>query len=133
MIALRMLVRVTLEGQLAVVKPSSAYEDKKADLRGSVNYIVSFAGLVSSPCHRLLDTGAQDAVSGLWHFQRWMICLALCKQLTPRFISLDGPTEAGGVGGGARVIARCIVPVGIAGTSFIMRWTILDEEEGVIL
>ena len=30
-----------------------------------------YSGLVTLPCHGLVDTRAQDGVIGLWHFQRW--------------------------------------------------------------
>ena len=88
----------------------------------------TYAGLCTRPAHALVDTGAQDAVVGLWHWQRWMICLAMCFGLAPRFIPMRHHCEAGGVGGGVRIIAFCYIPVGIAGVNRLIRWCVLDED-----
>ena len=43
-----------------------------------------FCGLMTLPCHGLVDTGAQDGVVGLWHWQRWVVCLAVCLDCNHR-------------------------------------------------
>ena len=73
-----------------------------------------FNALVTLPCHALIDTGAQDGVVGLWHFQRWMVCLMHCFSLRPVFQELPEECSAGGIGGAAKVIGIADVPRGIA-------------------
>ena len=50
--------------------------DVKTDMNHSHSFVsffypTSYLGLVTLPCHGLVDTGAQDGVISLWHFQRW--------------------------------------------------------------
>ena len=51
----------------------------------SLLYPTNYLGLVTLPCHGLVDTGAQDGVIGLWHFQRWCELLAQHHGLRPLF------------------------------------------------
>jgi len=88
-----------------------------------------FIGIMTSPCHALVDTGAQDGVVGLWHWQRWMICLNLCHSLKPVFQPLPETCEAGGIGGAAKPIGLCDIPTGIAGLNGLTRWVILDDSD----
>ena len=88
-----------------------------------------FNGLTTSPCHALVDTGAQQGVVGLWHFQRWIICLAMCFDLKPMFRQVPSQAEAGGIGGSAKVIAVCEMPCGIAGLNALTSWVVLDESD----
>ena len=44
----------------------------------TVAYPMWFIGLQTSPCHGLVDSGAQDGCIGLWHAQRWIACLWIC-------------------------------------------------------
>ncbi len=88
-----------------------------------------FGGLATSPCHALVDTGAQEGVVGLWHWQRWIICLALCFDLKPMFRQVPVHAEAGGIGGAAKVVAVCEMPCGIAGMNALTTWVVLDEPD----
>ena len=92
-------------------------------------YPTDFSGLVTSPCHGLTDTGAQDGVVGLFDSQRWVICLALVHGLQPSFLPLPEHAEAGGIGGQAKVLAVCMMPTGLAGVNGVSRWVILDEPD----
>ena len=76
----------------------------------------------------MVDTGAQDGVIGLWHFQRWVACLAKCHGLRPAFLPLPEVCEAGGIGGAAKATAMCDMPAGFAGVNGMTRWVVLDEE-----
>ena len=89
---------------------------------------VTFTGLTASPCHGLADTGAQERVIGLWHFQRWVACLAKWHGLRPASLPLPEVCEAGGIGGAAKAIAMCDMPTGFAGVNGMTRWVVLDEE-----
>ena len=89
-----------------------------------------FVGLATSPCHALVDTGAQDGVVGLWHWQRWVVCLAKCHNLQPVFHTLPDSCEAGSIGGNAKVLAICDMPTGIGGLNGITTWVVLDELPG---
>ena len=93
-----------------------------------IAYPSIFAGLSTSPCHALVDSGAQDGVIGLWHWQRWAICLAKCHGCQPVFYPLPH-IETGGIGGAAKAIAICDMPTGLAGLNGITRWAILDEKD----
>ena len=65
----------------------------------SANCMGTFAGLMTRPCHGLVDSGAQDGVIGLWHFHRWLLCLWTMHRLQPLYHPM--PTgEAGGKGPG---------------------------------
>ena len=90
-------------------------------------YPVMFVGLSTLPCHGLVDTGAQDGVVGLWHWQRWMVCLAQCFHLQPVFQPLPEFCEAGGIGGAAKPLAICDIPTGLAGIDGLSRWVVLDD------
>jgi hypothetical protein len=79
---------------------------------------------MTSPAHALVDTGAQV---GLWHFQRWLICLAKLYNLRPRYIPLPKICEAGGIGGAAKAVALCDVPTGLASLSGITRWLVTED------
>ena len=111
---------------------TQAYEGGRYTEQSSLNevvaaiYTAAFAGLVTRPCHALVDTGAQEGVVGLWQMQRWMICLALLYRLQPRFIE-HPHIEAGGIGGSAKVLAVCEMPAGIGGVIGLTRWTVLEE------
>ena len=80
-----------------------------------------YTGLATLPCHGLVDTGAQDGVIGLWHFQRWIICLALCYELQPVFLPLPDKVDCGGIEGNATVLAIVDVPTGFAGVNGLTR------------
>eukprot|EP00973_Karenia_brevis_P042783 5922356-Karenia_brevis.AAC.1 len=67
------------------------------------------------PCHGLVDTGAQDGVCGLWHFQGWCACLAKRHGLRFRFRPVPTEFEAGGVGGQAKPVIFADMPMGVAG------------------
>ena len=56
----------------------------------SLLYPISYLGLVTLPCHGLVDTGAQDGVIGLWHFQRWCALLAQQHGLIPPNLNAGG-------------------------------------------
>ena len=94
-----------------------------------VQFPVIYAGLMTSPCHGLVDTGAQDGVIGLWHWQRWVVCLALFYKLQPAFLPLPESREAGGIGGTQKIVAICDMPTGLAGLNGITRWAVLDEPD----
>ena len=86
-----------------------------------VNYHMScypalFHGLYCTATHALVDTGAQDGCMGLWHFQRWMLCLAELFQLTCIFLPTPDNHQCGGVGGQESSIAAG----GGGGTAFIL-------------
>ena len=103
---------------------------KKDKDRFSIStFYAMFFGLMTSPCHGLIDTGAQDGTIGLWHFQRWVCCLALEFGLQPVFLPMPERCEAGGIGGQAKVVGLCDMPTGIAGINGITRWAILDEPD----
>ena len=76
-----------------------------------------WSGLVTMPCHALVDTGAQDGVIGLWSWQRWVVCLGLCQGLRPVYQPVARDCEAGGVGGSARPLMIAYMPTGIAGAN----------------
>ena len=88
-----------------------------------------FSGLVTSPCHGLVDTGAQDGVVGLHDWQRWVVSLAKIHNLQPMFLELPERAEAGGIGGAAKVLAMCIMPTGLAGVNGVSQWVVLDEPD----
>ena len=92
-------------------------------------YPTMFSGLVTSPCHGLIDTGAQDGVVGLFDWQRWVVCLALVHGLQPLFRPVPERAEAGGIGGQAKVLAVCIMPTGLAGVNGVSKWVVLDEPD----
>ena len=70
---------------------------------------------MTSPCHALIDTGAQEATIDLWHYQRWVACLALRFGLQPVHLPIAEQCEAGGIGGSARIIGICEIPLGFGG------------------
>ena len=84
-----------------------------------------FAGLVTCPCHGVVDTGAGDGVIGVWQFMRWMANVALHHGLRPRYIKLPEGTRAGGVGGTAKPIVRAEVPMADVGVSGIVAWLVV--------
>ena len=45
-------------------------------------YPTDFSGLGTSPCHGLIDTGAQDGVVGIWDLQRWVVLYSTCSWVT---------------------------------------------------
>ena len=92
-----------------------------------------FCGLVTSPCHALVDTGAQDGVIGLWSWQRWVVCLALCCGLRPVYQQIAQDSQARGVGGPAKLLMLATMPTGIAGANGLTKWCILDEPTPVDL
>ena len=60
-----------------------------------IAYPTVFSGPVTSPCHGLIDTGAQDGVVRLFDRQRWVVCLALVHGLQPVFRPVQEQAEAG--------------------------------------
>ena len=86
-----------------------------------------FNGLMTMPCHALVDTGAQEAFMGLWHAQRWILVLAHCYKLQPVFLPVPPNTDAGGVGGSAKIIAIADFPHGFGGINGLTRWAIADD------
>ena len=93
-------------------------------------YTASRQTVTALPGHGLVDTGAQEGVCGLWHFRRWVCGLGKLFGLRPAFLPLNEGDRTGGVGGAARVVARCDMPTGIAGVNGLTRWMILDDPEG---
>ena len=93
----------------------------------SLIYVSVFAGLMTLPTHALVDTGAQDGVIGLWHFQRWIVCLAVCHNLQPQYLPLPNVCETGGIGGASEVLRMCDMPVGIAGLNGVSRWVVIAD------
>ena len=86
----------------------------------------SFAGLSMLPGHALVDTGAQSGVVGLKCWQIWVAGLAE-HGLQPLFIEMPADLEAGGIGGGQKVLAICLMPMGIAGTHALMEWAVVED------
>ena len=118
----------------SVPKAASSYgsgSQKKDALHllrtATVAYHMWFIGLYTAPCHGLVDTGAQDGCIGLWHAQRWIICLHLCFQLQPVWLPMPEIMDAGGIGGSAKTVGLCDMPTGIAGVSTVSRWVILED------
>ena len=91
----------------------------KPHMQVSCLFPTSFSGLMTSPCHGLIDAGAQDGTVGLWHFQRWTLCLAMKFRLQFVFHELLRLCEAGGIGGQARIIGICGIPSRIGGPKLI--------------
>ena len=90
-------------------------------------YTSVFQGLATLPCHALVDSGAQDGVVGLWHWQRWAVCLALIRKLMPVFQTLPTCCQSSGIGGGAKVLALCDMPTGLAGLNGVTRWAVVED------
>ena len=90
-------------------------------------YTAVFQGLATLPCHALVDSGAQDGVVGLWHWQRWAVCLALVHKLMPVFQARPTCCETSGIGGGAKVLALCDMPTGLAGLNGVTRWAVVED------
>ena len=93
----------------------------------SLLYPISYLGLVTPPCHGLVDTCAQDGVIGLWHFQRWCALLAQQHGLRPLFEPIPPNLVAGGIGGSAKTLGIAEVPVGLAGVNGTCRFVILED------
>ena len=91
----------------------------------SVFPVEYFNGLVTFPCHGLVDTGAGDGVIGVWHFMRWMANLAIHWGLRPRYTEVDPETRAGGVGGSAKPLVRAEVPMAVDGVSGLVAWLVV--------
>ena len=90
-------------------------------------YTNSYLGFVTLPCHGLVDTGAQDGVIGLWHFQRWYACLAHLHGLRPRFEKIAPGCVAGGIGGQARTLGIVEMPMGIVGACGLCFSVVLED------
>ena len=90
-------------------------------------YTSDFHGLATLPCHALVDSGAQDGVVGLWHWQRWVVCLAIVHKRMPVFQTLPTWCQTSGIGGGAKVLAICDMPTGLAGLNGITRWAVVED------
>ena len=93
----------------------------------SYTYTSDFHGLATLPCHALVDSGAQDGVVGLWHWQRWAVCLAIVHKKMPVFQPLPNECQTSGIGGGAKVLAICDMPTGLAGLNGVTRWVVVQD------
>ena len=123
----------SIEQQQLRVRPStpstpSVFESSTELQYCGVTYPI-YCGLATLPCHRLVDTGAEDGVIGLWHFQRWCACLAKLHKLRPRYLPVPKGLDAGGIGGRCKILAIADMPMGVAGVSGICRFVIREDPE----
>ena len=113
--------------QASTEQPEKSYPQPPSLNFITLSYAESFTGLMTLPCHGLVDTGAQEGVIGMWHVQRWLVCLAMVHGLKLRFISLPPHCEAGGLGGSAKPIILADVPTGLASVNGVSRWLVVDD------
>ena len=116
----------TVHGHVASNIRRHQQADLKTNMKRSNNFMscifpTSYSGLVTLPCHGLVDTGAQDGVIGLWHFLRWCACLAQQHGLRPVFEEIPSNLIAGGIGGSAKTLGIAEVPVGQPGPGSAVR------------
>ena len=62
----------------------------------------------------------------------WQIWVAGLAEhgLQPLFVEMPENLEAGGIGGGQKVLAICLMPMGVAGTHALMEWAVIEDPSG---
>ena len=88
-----------------------------------------FVGLIVSPCHAIVDTGAQEGVIGLWNWQRWVVCLICVHNIVPVLRPVPENAQAGGIGGSARPLMLADMPMGLGGVNGLTRFVILADPD----
>ena len=69
---------------------------------------------------------------GLWGIRSWQIWVAGLAEhgLQPLFVEMPENLEAGGIGGRQKVLAICLMPMGVAGTHALMEWAVKEDPDG---
>ena len=89
-----------------------------------------FVGVTTQGCHGLVDTAAQEGLVGRPALLR---LLDLLRPLGLKGCWTDKATQARGIGGAAKTVGVCEVPIGLGGVPGVLELTVVAEDVPLLL